>query len=100
MMWVVQHKWPSGAQFSFNCYLYWATLVTRAGDGIGNFLHIKEGVTQWDPLEIIAYGLGIIPLIRDLWAAHPGITQPWYADNAGAAGTFADICQNMANLMV
>ena len=29
MLWAVRHKWPSGAQFTFNCYLHWATLVVR-----------------------------------------------------------------------
>ena len=22
MLWAVRHKWPSGAQFTFNCYLH------------------------------------------------------------------------------
>ena len=29
MLWYVQHEWPSGAQFTFNCYRDWATLVAR-----------------------------------------------------------------------
>ena len=40
MLWYVLHKWPSGAQFTFNCYRHWATLVVRdIGDGSGHFLH-------------------------------------------------------------
>ena len=35
------HEWPSGAWFSFNCYLHWATLVIRAGEGTEHFLYIK-----------------------------------------------------------
>ena len=27
MLWVVRHKWPSGAYFTLNCYRHWATLV-------------------------------------------------------------------------
>ena len=50
MLWAVRHVWPSGAQFTFNCYRRWATLVARdSGDGSGHFLHIKEGVTQGGP---------------------------------------------------
>ena len=50
MLWAVLYEWPSGAQFTFNCYRHWATLVVRdVGDGSGHFLHSKEGVTQGDP---------------------------------------------------
>ena len=66
-----------------NCYRHWATLVVRdTGDGSGHFLYSKEGVTQGDPLAMIAYGI----LIRELQGAHPWVTQPWYADDAGAGG--------------
>ena len=51
MLWDVRHEWPSGPQFTFNCYRHWATLVVRdIGYGSGHFLHSKEGVTQGDPL--------------------------------------------------
>ena len=71
MLWTVRHEWPSGAQFMFNCCRHWATLVVwYTGDGSGHFLYIKEGVTQGDPLAIIAYGIGVLPLIRELWNAH------------------------------
>ena len=47
IIWAVRHEWPSGAQFTFNCYRHWATLVVRdIGDGSGHLLHSKEGVTQ------------------------------------------------------
>ena len=47
MLWAVRHEWPSGAQFTFNCYCHWATLVVwYTGDGSGHFSHRKEGVTQ------------------------------------------------------
>ena len=68
MIWDVPHKCPIGTQFTFNCYHHWATLVVRVmGDGSGNLLHSKEGVNQGDPLAIIAYGIGFISLIRELW---------------------------------
>ena len=72
MLWAVRNEWPSGAQFTFNCYRHWATLVVRdIGDGSGHFLHSKEGVTQGDPLAMIAYGIGVLLLIRELQYAHP-----------------------------
>ena len=62
MLWAVLHKWPSRAQFTFNCYRHWATLVVRdIGDGSDHFFQSKEGVTQGDPLAMIAYGIGVLP---------------------------------------
>ena len=47
MIWAVRREWPSGAQFNFNYYFHWATLVVRVTeDRSGHFLHRKEGVTQ------------------------------------------------------
>ena len=43
------------------------------------------------PLTMVAYGIGIIPLIKNLKAEFPDVTQPWYGDYAGALGTFAKI---------
>ena len=87
ILWAVWHEWPGVAQFTFNCYCHWATLVFKdIGDGSGHFLHSKEGVTQGDPLDMIAHGIGVLPLIRELWDANPCVTQPQYADDAGAGG--------------
>ena len=76
MLRAVLHKGPSSVRFTFNCHRHWDALVIRAGDTTGHFLHIKKGVTQGDPLAMISYGLGILPLIRDLRAAQPRFTQP------------------------
>ena len=38
-----------------------------------------------------SYGIGVLPLIKNLKAAHPGVTQPWYNRNAGAILTFGNI---------
>ena len=71
------HEWPSGAQFTFNCYRHCANLVVcNKGDGSGHFLHSKEGVNQGEPLEMIAYGIGVLPLIRELRDSPYCITQP------------------------
>ena len=61
-------------------------MVRDTGDGSGHFLHSKEGVTQGDPLPMIVYGIGVLPLIQKLRNTHPHVTQPWYADDAGAGG--------------
>ena len=61
------------------------------GEGSGHFWHSKEGVTQGDPVAMIAYGLGVLPLIRELRNDHPRVTQPWYADDEGAGGLLQQI---------
>ena len=40
---------------------------------------------------MFAYGLGLLPLIRQLKVDFPEVEQPWYADDAGAGGNFAKI---------
>ena len=54
-------------------------------------MNIRGGVTQGDPLAMVAYGIGILPLIKNLKSGFPGITHPWYADDAGALGMFANV---------
>ena len=40
---------------------------------------------------MVAYGIGVLPLIKHPKAAYPDVTQPWYADDDGALGTFDTI---------
>ena len=54
-------------------------------------MHSKDGVTQGGPVAMIAYGIGVLPLIRELRDAHPRVTQPWYNYDAGAGGTFQQV---------
>ena len=83
MLWVIRHEWPQGARFVFNCYQHWATLLVRGNkQGSGFLVHSKEGVTQGDPLAMVSYGVGILPLIRHLKAKAPTLHQSWYADDA------------------
>jgi hypothetical protein len=91
MLWTVRHRWPSGARFTFNCYRHWAILIVRAQDGLAIFLFSKEGVTQGDPLAMIIYGILLLPLIQRLKNELPTVDQPWYADDAGAGGTFPEL---------
>lgn len=91
MLWVIRHEWPQGARFVFNCYRHWAILLVRGTDGTGFFLYSQEGATQGDPLAMVAYGVGILPLIRTLKSNHPTLHQSWYADDASAIGTLEQI---------
>ena len=88
---------PSCAQFEFNCYRHWSKLVIRAGDGTGHFFFRKEGVTQGDPLSMVACGLIILPLIRELRQARHGVTKPLYSR---LGGTFEEIRRHLDDLMV
>ena len=63
-------------------------------------MQIKEGVTQGDPLAMIAYEIEVLPLIRELRSYHPQSTQPWYADDAGAGGTFQQVQAHFWDLQV
>ena len=45
-----------------------------------------------------AYGIGFLPLIRELQDSHYHFAQPWYADGAGAGGTFERILAHFQDL--
>ena len=47
---------------------------------------------------MITYGIGVLPLNRELREAHPRVTQPWYADDAGAGVTFIDVQAHFQDL--
>ena len=42
----------------------------------------REGVTQGDPLSMVLYRITLIPLVKELRAADPGILYPLYAEDA------------------
>ncbi len=92
MLWTIRHEWTAGARFALNCYQHHLTLVIRNKSGdTAVFLLSREGVTQGDPLAMVGYGVGVLPLIRKLKAEFPTVSQPWYADDAGAGAKFTDI---------
>ena len=82
MLWTVQHEWPSGAQFAFNCYQHWGTLVCR-GLVEALILYSKKRETQGDPLAMVIYGLGLLLLIRELARRVTGPRHFWFMDDAG-----------------
>ena len=74
MLWTVRDLWPYRDCFFFNLYCHWSFLVLRNRNGKAIFLHIKEGTTQGDPLEMITYGIEILPLIKNLKRETPNTT--------------------------
>lgn len=99
MLWNVRHEWPSGARFVFNCYKHWAILSIRGPNGSFEIVLSREGVTQGDPLAMIAYGIGILPLICILKDHHPDLIHSWYADDGGIGGKIQDIKKLFDELM-
>lgn len=77
MLWVVRHEWPSGARFAFNCYRHHFILMIRKMDGSACVMHSKEGVTQGDPLAMVIYGIGMLPLVREVKKSIPTVRQTW-----------------------
>ena len=59
-------------------------------NGAASLLQSREGVTQGDPLTMVAYGIGVIPLIQRLKLVYTNFTQTWYNDYA-PLGTYKKI---------
>ena len=74
--------------------------MVRGVDEYGQFLHRKEGGNQGDILSMIAYYIGILPLICEIRAVHPHITHPWFTCDAGAGGKSTALQDHMRDLVV
>ena len=66
MLWTVQHRWPAGTRFAFNCYKNWAQLLLRQPGEPPVTILSREGVTQGDPLYMVLYGITLVPLAEEL----------------------------------
>ena len=49
-------------------------------------------------LFYIAYGIRVLPLVRELRVSHTHVTQLWYTDDAGAGGKFGHILEHLWDL--
>ena len=47
---------------------------------------------------MIAYDIGVLHLIRELWGSHPRVTQPWYVEDTGSGGKLANILEHLWGL--
>ena len=70
----------------------------RNRDGTANIIHSREGVTKGNPMPMVDYGIGIIPLMKFLKSMYPDVTQPWYSDYYGALGKFDNLEQYFISL--
>ena len=95
MMWTVQHHWPAGARFAFNCCRHWAQLLLRQPGEPPVTILIREGVTQGDPLSMVLYGITLVPLAEYLKAADPGLLSAFYLYDA----VFDGLARRSAHLL-
>ena len=86
MLWTVQHHWPAGARFAFNCYKHWAQLLIRHPGEPPVTILSREGVTQGEPLSMVLCGITLVPLAEELRAADPELLSPFYAYDAAFDG--------------
>jgi hypothetical protein len=49
-------------------------------------IHSKERITQGDCLAMSLYGVALMPLASKMCKEIPEALQPWYCNDAGAAG--------------
>ena len=100
MLWAVQFEWPSGAQITFNCYHQWDTIVVHDMGVSVHFFHIKEYINQGNPLVVIAYTIGILPLVHELCATHTQVSQLFYKDDTGPGVKFDALHEHMRYVLV
>ena len=92
-----------GVSFLFNSYQGFALLIVRDASC---YVLRKEGVTQGDPLGMMFYGVGLLPLARKLRSDSNYIlklkedstlnkdskwTQNWYADDSACVAELKSI---------
>jgi hypothetical protein len=87
MLWNVAHLWNCGRRFAFNHYRHWVRCLVRTELGESLIvIHSKEGITQGDCFAMSLNGVALMPLVSKMHEAIPKALQPWYCDDAGAAG--------------
>ena len=87
MLWNVAHLWNRGSRFAFNRYRHWVRCLVRTEPGHPPIvIHSQEGITQGDCFAMSLYGVALMPLATRMRETIPEALQPWFCDDAGAAG--------------
>jgi hypothetical protein len=87
MLWNVAHRWNQMSRFAFNQYRHWVRCLVWSELGEPSLvIHSKEGITQGHCLTMSLYGATLMPLASKMREEFPEALQPWYCNNAGAAG--------------
>ncbi len=86
MLWNCRVLWPRCSLFLFNFYRGFAVIALKgAACRTLQVMHSREGTTQGCPLAMLAYSVGILPLISKL--KDPSLhAQSWYADDSSCGG--------------
>ena len=79
----IQHLCPSFSTILINTYRVDVALYIE-----GTTLFSEEGTTQGDPLAMLMYALGVLPLVDCISG---DLMQVWYADDATACGNLSAI---------
>ena len=60
-------------------------------------MHSREEVTQGEPLDMVTYVIGFLPIFKCLKAAHLDVSQLWYAKYSSELVMFNNIvlCFNL-----
>ena len=110
-LWTTRHLWPRGCRYAFNCYRHQAKCYVRNCGEEPIILLSKEGVAQGDPMSMLLYGLGTVPLAKLLKSERElasatctrgeqwSPVMPWYADDFASTGTAYQQAVTMKTLL-
>ena len=67
--------WPSASRYVLNSYRGDPILIVRSTGGVCTLMS-KEGTTQGDPMAMLMYAIGTLPLVRKLKSDHVVLCRP------------------------
>mmetsp|Transcript_14155 Transcript_14155/g.22160 ORF Transcript_14155/g.22160 Transcript_14155/m.22160 type:complete len:151 (-) Transcript_14155:1287-1739(-) len=86
-LWNCRILWSRASLFLFNTYHRGYGIFVK---GVAQPVLSREGTTQGDPLAMLMYAVGVLPLVRKLKAGK-FCAQTWYADDASAGGKMGQV---------